>query len=300
MGHSYGILLMTFAQAPGCTCCGTSPCLQEDTTEFIGIEVSGIPAHSHTYGSHTFNYPDFNGIYLWASAPGHQGGYTPCAPLPENWRLGEGLSGIGCCTFIWELEETEGPYAVGPSWIGSYGTSFDAFGNPLTFATETIELKVKATHTFTFIFRILEDKIEFSYTVTTAYCKFIQNAGRIYYKLTGFPTWWQDYTASPDQVYSEVAISYTDAGITGTPILCTTPGQVVYTYSGYQLVDNVSGAIVNPVTFSAGTSSSTSGNEGAVIRWKRTFPSGYTELSRQTLTTASVKNSGTISFELLT
>jgi hypothetical protein len=94
---------------PGCNCCGV--CLQEDSTEFAGVEVSGVPTWSIAVNGVSTSSIDPNAVYLWSSAYSHQGvgyGYgSSCVTLPSSWRLGDGITDPNCCVVRWKNEYTQ-------------------------------------------------------------------------------------------------------------------------------------------------------------------------------------------------
>lgn len=276
---------------PGCGCC--SPCLQQDATEFTGVEVSGIPAHSFDYNGNLFTYPDFNGVYLWSASINHRAGQT-CGAVPSDWRLGASLpTTSGCCRLDWTQTENEGPFeSDGMAWVGTYqNTAF-----PYNFdQCETLQIYVKATYQFSLSLTIANASIAYSASVSTTLCAYYNSTRQgAYYQQNDDPNLYLDGCESdPDKLVTGVNIP---RGINGS---CTLAGGISYAYTVSGSHVNTSGLVTNPVTYSAGTSSTSTDNSRTLKKYRASGLFGLIETSSVSFAVTTTKAAGTIQLELV-
>jgi len=76
-------------------------CLNPDTTEYTGLEISGAQVLTADLLGTSFTGLDPNGVYLWSS------GHGSCSAPPASWRLGSGVTTAGCCNLGWTAKKEQ-------------------------------------------------------------------------------------------------------------------------------------------------------------------------------------------------
>jgi len=273
---------------PGCNCCDTSTCINEDPTLFTGVEVTGIPTFSYTINGVTINSLDPDGIYLWSSVFSGPSGFPFChsgLTPPTNYRLGTTYGPIQCCLAGWRTDSTEDNVDTGITF------PYRASG-----VNYTAKIYIRAFKTF---------RLLLSYSSTNSVSYEMQSTMNI--------CLWHDIPSgrTPDTITFLGVTGYIvggdvyDPDATGTsfsdPSKCITGRTFGYTLSSTSVL-NSGGFVVRPATHTVtATALSTSGNF-EIDNYTYTFPGPPVFSSTSQFAESGSVTAGTVSVdvELLT
>jgi len=87
--------------SPGCNCCDAGFCLNNDSTKYTGVEISGAQQLTATLAGTSFTGIDPNGVYLWSARN------SDSCTIPSSWRLGNGTVSSGCCQMSWRVQTSQ-------------------------------------------------------------------------------------------------------------------------------------------------------------------------------------------------
>jgi hypothetical protein len=282
---------------PGCNCCDTSTCINEDSTTFTGISIANCPTWTYDINGETLSSLDPNGTYLWSAVFNGPSGtpfcHTGLTP-PTNYRLGTTYGPSQCCLAYWTSGNTTTDVDTGITFPYTHsGTNY----------TATIYARSVAKYELGLSFSVSKTSVGYNFftrmnvciylDIPTARIGFTTIAGRqAYTHLIGSDLY--AYVPIPGIGTSDNsthcqysrAIGYFTSGTISTPLS--------------QTVSNISNLVVRPASLSC-PSTTLSGSPFEIEYyksiagiWVRQSTASYTETSGVTA------SNETIDFELLT
>lgn len=265
--------------SPGCNCCGgPSTCLQEDSREFTGIDISGVPQHVYTVGSAVFTFPDFNGSYLWSAADTRTPTPYCWETFPDDYRLGTVQPGGDCCSISWTRIVDDSTVNIGmtmPYVEASSGIRY------------VPDFKAKARHTFNIDLTFATTSVTYAITVSTLVNIYLDISSAIIPFLGGLGSVGYLDNNAPGY-YSYPNFTFAQSNNQGNAL-----GVRTFTRQVGGLVSNTSGLVTDPNNFTRSNENFSSTMNITKLTQTNAFD------SRQTITRSLTTTSGTIQTDLI-